>query len=709
MTSNGNKVNDGNKFSTPMPMIGLDMAGATLVCLVLMVCDIFSSIRQRKPWIPCRFFVLNSFSLTLLSVATKLPVDLTTSMPSAYDQLSKLCGTSLICISIGFFRLSIVDMNESELSSNLSSLTLIVLTVVVDVSLQISTGAIFLFKVQHVINLVLMLALLCVASCFRFKVCTYYFSEHFRKSLIHMPKNIHTLKRCYIHSYITNPQLMLSRFAPSATVGMLCIISCVVLLESVFQTLSLDRGTKEASDYKWSIWGVVWLQILTTVVGTSAVVFRSLTFARQMYSLLFMSLKRNTILECYSLFLLAQRNWTLYSRALNHSQILFQVFRALENILDSSLFLMRICADCVDKLILTTICEIGDRFAQAMMKSNIIAFSKNKRRDDDDDEMMVMLRKEFDEGLEGATSLSAPNFYSDYLLRKSIADMEMCINKHSSFPLHHLLKFLGKPAYGSMELLKQIGQSSDELLLLVCLVRIADSLVSSLQTASLVCALDQAFEIIVFIHERTKVISASINMKINFAKDIWMSRSIKNHWFQTCVIEHFKQGRCTNHFRDHVHETVHHKELLKVVSHELYDIISIIGEPRISNVIIGGTNEQIGELYDLIEQLFVALLHSFIEQLPGVIFNGLSEGVPTLEFQNNVTISMKLIARLKILEMEPSGFASGNIKSFMASHDAVEKDKESAGGTSFGSKNHADDNLVFPTTNDDDAGITEAV
>ncbi|KAK9081805.1 hypothetical protein Syun_031021 [Stephania yunnanensis] len=197
-----------------------------------------------------------------------------------------------------------------------------------------------------------------------------------------------------------------------------------------------------------------------------------------------------------------------------------------------------------------------------MMKSNIIAFSKNKRRDDDDDEMMVMLRKEFDE-LEGATPLSAPNFYGDYLLRKSIADMEMCINKHSSLPLHHLLNFLGKPTYGSMELLKQIGQSSDELLLLVCLV----------------------------------------------------------------------------------------------VSHELYDIISIIGEPRISNVIIGGTNEQIGELYDLIEQLFVALLHSFIEQLPGVIFNGLNEGVPTLEFQNNVTISMKLIARLKILEMEPSGFA----------------------------------------------------
>ncbi|KAK9138320.1 hypothetical protein Sjap_008914 [Stephania japonica] len=198
-------------------------------------------------------------------------------------------------------------------------------------------------------------------------------------------------------------------------------------------------------------------------------------------------------------------------------------------------------------------------------------------------------------------------------------------------------------------------------------------------------------------------------MKINFAKDIWMSRSIKNHWFQTSVIKHFKQGRCTNHSWDHVHdETVEHKELLKVVSHEVYDIISIIGEPRISNAVISSTNEQIGELHDLIEQLFVALLHSFIEQLPDVIFNGLNEGVPTFEFQNNVTISMKLVARLMILEAEPSGFASGNIKSFMASQDAVEKDKESTGSTSLGSKNQVDGNLVFPTTNED-AGITEAV
>ncbi|KAK9081216.1 hypothetical protein Syun_030579 [Stephania yunnanensis] len=150
------------KFSSPMPAIGLYMAVATLVCLILMLCDIFNAILRKKPWIPCRFFMLNSVTLTLLSIATKLPSDLTTSMPSACDQLSKLCGTSLMCISIGFFRPSTVNMSQSELSANLASLSIMVITIVVNVSLQISTGAIFLFKLENVIVLVLMLLLMCV-------------------------------------------------------------------------------------------------------------------------------------------------------------------------------------------------------------------------------------------------------------------------------------------------------------------------------------------------------------------------------------------------------------------------------------------------------------------------------------------------------------------------------------------------------------------
>ncbi|KAK9159486.1 hypothetical protein Syun_005827 [Stephania yunnanensis] len=85
-----------SRSSAPIPLIGLYVAGATLVCLVLMLWDIISSFRRKTRYIPCKWFSLNSATLTLLAIASKLPVDLTTYMPSAGDQLSKLTGTTMV-------------------------------------------------------------------------------------------------------------------------------------------------------------------------------------------------------------------------------------------------------------------------------------------------------------------------------------------------------------------------------------------------------------------------------------------------------------------------------------------------------------------------------------------------------------------------------------------------------------------------------------
>ncbi|KAK9081263.1 hypothetical protein Syun_030626 [Stephania yunnanensis] len=303
MANKGYAAND-SKLSSPLPAVGLDIAGATLVCLILMLCEIYLAFRRRKPWIPCRFFAINSFTLTLLSIATKLPVDITTSMPSACDQLSKLCGTTFICIYIGFSR----PFVESEDFTNFASLTVLVITVTVNIALQINSGAIFLFKAEHVLNLVLMSLLIGVTGCVRSSLpeC---FCESFRKSVKHMPRNVHTLKRCYTFSYIANPQLICYRYSPSATVGALCTFCCVVLLQSAIRAYSLDHEVKPASDYKWSIWAVVGLQILTIIVGTLAVVLRCLMLASQMHSFFnAAAIKEKRILEGLNIFSLAQRN-----------------------------------------------------------------------------------------------------------------------------------------------------------------------------------------------------------------------------------------------------------------------------------------------------------------------------------------------------------------------------------------------------------------
>ncbi|KAK9138876.1 hypothetical protein Sjap_009470 [Stephania japonica] len=118
-----------NGYSSPVPIIGLYIAIASLVCLLLMLWDIFFAIRRKNRHIPCRRFSLNSVTLTLLAIVAKLPVDLTTNMPSARDQLSKLSGTAMTCICIGFMALSVVSSKESESVSNMASLSIFIVTV----------------------------------------------------------------------------------------------------------------------------------------------------------------------------------------------------------------------------------------------------------------------------------------------------------------------------------------------------------------------------------------------------------------------------------------------------------------------------------------------------------------------------------------------------------------------------------------------------
>ncbi|MED6215789.1 hypothetical protein PIB30_001407 [Stylosanthes scabra] len=90
-----------DKFSKPMPWIGIYIAAASLACLIAVTADLVLGFRSRKLWFPCRFFCLNATTLTLIGVAVKLSVDLNTSMPQRSDQLAKLSSSAFICTIMG--------------------------------------------------------------------------------------------------------------------------------------------------------------------------------------------------------------------------------------------------------------------------------------------------------------------------------------------------------------------------------------------------------------------------------------------------------------------------------------------------------------------------------------------------------------------------------------------------------------------------------
>ncbi|KAM0016082.1 hypothetical protein Hdeb2414_s0020g00566421 [Helianthus debilis subsp. tardiflorus] len=69
-----------DKYSEPMVVIGWYITMALFICLFAMNMDFIHGIGLRKFWFPCDCFSLNAASLTVITVAMKLVVDLSSPM-----------------------------------------------------------------------------------------------------------------------------------------------------------------------------------------------------------------------------------------------------------------------------------------------------------------------------------------------------------------------------------------------------------------------------------------------------------------------------------------------------------------------------------------------------------------------------------------------------------------------------------------------------
>ncbi|KAK9159637.1 hypothetical protein Syun_005978 [Stephania yunnanensis] len=191
---------------------GLYVAGATLVCSLGILFDIFFGVRSRKRWLPCRFFSLNSITLTLLSGALKLSVEISTKMPSAEDQLSKLTGTTMLCICMAFLLPSLGINSDHEWWSNMAAMSILVATVVANIGIQLKTGVIFAFHVEHIIILCIMLLLLLMMwfSAYEINTLRRNFMIQNRRIFSQGDRSMfERLKLGYLNYYNSNPQLLL--------------------------------------------------------------------------------------------------------------------------------------------------------------------------------------------------------------------------------------------------------------------------------------------------------------------------------------------------------------------------------------------------------------------------------------------------------------------------------------------------------------------
>ncbi|KAK9138871.1 hypothetical protein Sjap_009465 [Stephania japonica] len=203
-------------------------------------------------------------------------------MPSARDQLSKLSGTVMTCICIGFMALSVVSSKESESVSNMASLSIFVVTVAVNICIQLVTGVIFSFVAEHIIIICCMFMLLAILWSDTIGFNT-------RKAILHeenvarfrtMPLVeacfIHQAKKWYISRSVKNPQLLLCCEIFSSAIGPICIMCFVVLLQATYRSIVVQNleFCGGVSDYKWSMWILVITQLAGATIGALAISFR---------------------------------------------------------------------------------------------------------------------------------------------------------------------------------------------------------------------------------------------------------------------------------------------------------------------------------------------------------------------------------------------------------------------------------------------------
>uniref|UniRef100_A0A0D3DMF0 DUF4220 domain-containing protein n=1 Tax=Brassica oleracea var. oleracea TaxID=109376 RepID=A0A0D3DMF0_BRAOL len=284
------KLSD-SEFSKPLPWIGVYVAAASLICGLAMFADLLRGFRNRRFWFPCKSFSLNATTLTFLAVCVKLSVDLNTCMPSRQDQLSKLSSNVFVCTVMANSMPSLGFMVTQDLLMNLVALGILVVTDVVNICIQLGTGAIYVFPQEHALVIVLTLLMfviltfsaITVPATKRFlelkykksyelalKQCPLYQTER-RGGFCELKED---LMKFWMMAHTCSPQFVMARSVTCTTSGFLCFLSAVTLSEAILRSYFIQPSSLGFcggdSDYKWSTTLVLLSQAAAVAIGTVA-------------------------------------------------------------------------------------------------------------------------------------------------------------------------------------------------------------------------------------------------------------------------------------------------------------------------------------------------------------------------------------------------------------------------------------------------------
>ncbi|KAK9159669.1 hypothetical protein Syun_006010 [Stephania yunnanensis] len=629
---------DNTNYSSPVPWIGLYIAVATLVCLLLILVDVIACFRNRKRWVPCRYFPLNSVTLTLLSAAVKLPLDLTTSMPSGQDQVSKITGTTLLCTCMAYFMPSLGLNTYSECFTNMAALTIFVITVVVNTCIQMHTGVIFLFRAQHIVILCCIIVLLMVLWHVSFDIHSqneanikaikgkFTMGEH---------EMFRGLKKCYLLSYHFNPQFVLCRNVISILVAALCAICSVLLLEVSFRSLVSKKlefceGQSLVSDYKWSMRTIVVSQIIAVLVGTSITIFRALTwfghFDLKGFRLIDKKAgkEESIILKSPILFM---SSLEYFAAAVKLG--LRTIFDCISSFISCFIILLYFCLEVCS--------EPGRLWCCNVCKTNV----RTHRSDEE-------LVEEFKD----LTRVGRDMRLTWWTLWRGAKDMRKLMQNAKT--LNELAQLLSRtpPSDQNKSLVSMLKTHYEfsrwfetSSISIVLLVRVATISIPSSLSNSLSKAFGEVFEIVHFVDRQMSSSPLSLMENFKLAKSLWESRNF-NKLLLSKIVE--KIGKEAFEAGSHLEQAIMIIQGLHeaIPSDYVWDELKLMTEFILQSTQAYGS---VDELYGYIEQLFVGMLNEFLMQLPIAIFKYINERHAE-DYEGRVKFALKLICKIELLE-----------------------------------------------------------
>ncbi|GKC72540.1 hypothetical protein Tco_1118423 [Tanacetum coccineum] len=290
----------GNVESAPMVWIGIYIAIASLVCTVAMAADLLHGLRNKKFWFPCKFFTLNAASITVITVAMKLPVDLTSEMRGDMDQAAKIGSLAFMCTIMVNLMPSLASMDNKTLLANVIGLSVLVITVIVNVIIEINTSiidsyAVYSSRYMFILTsnmvswiyaaMILLLLIITISSSLTIptskEILEFKYQGTNKTSSIDQQQtqmsNVEKLRqhvrRFWVMTETGSPQFVMASNPLSTACGVICVF---VLLMQTLLMLGFLYGYEHSygSVYQGSILFILVTQSTGVVVGTIAPVFR---------------------------------------------------------------------------------------------------------------------------------------------------------------------------------------------------------------------------------------------------------------------------------------------------------------------------------------------------------------------------------------------------------------------------------------------------